>query len=957
MTPPPAGTDGPKGIREVLEQEFHFDELLAESATAVVFRAHRRADGVEVVIKALHPDITGTRTGERFLREIEIESQLAHPGIVSVISWGWREGVVHCVMPWEGRQTLRHRLARQGQLPIDETVAIARALALALRAAHDLGFVHRDVKPGNVLLTAAGPKLLDFGIARALTEAAGARLTESGLSIGTPEYMSPEQATAEPTLDGRSDQYSLCCVIHEMLTGDPPFVGRSTQGMIARHLGEEAPSARIVRPTVPESLAQVVRRGLAKAPADRFASMVEFIEALDRSLTAEGQAEARTVPSPRRSRVAIALAIATPVLVVTSALLINRSTRALDENRLIVFPLADARSAPVLEAGWSVAIAIGASLEHASPLRGIDGWSHLPAAQRADPRLLGTSDARRIARDERARHALLGTIAMRGDSTLVTLRLFDVAGDSIVAQESVASADPGATAQLGIRALRRLLPRLLAGGRAVELGVLEERAPSAVALWLQGERAYRQLDFVRALGLFEQAATEDSSLAVAMIRGAQAASWEANLPRAQRLLAAARSRAALLPDRYESFLEGLEAYLSGDADRAVAALQRASAGDDPWLDPLMTLGEVYHHLLPSVADADSLAADIFERVANADTTFTPALAHLAERELRSGDVVSADRWIVRIRAARPERDLPAALALMRRCVGDPPQMRWRDAVDAEPDAVVSAAHQLAARGAQLACAEGAFQALLAENTLSLSLRWAAVSGLSNVLLAQGRHEDLDTVVLGAVAAGLPQAMWFSVLAIGLGAPTEAPARRFVEAVVVRSGADYAGASTQARWLLVLWHASRRDTLTVERLWRGLDSMARADGTRRTRLLADAAAAHAALARGDSAAALTRLRALRVGATRTELQWDVFESLGPERLLHARLALARGEPEEALRVARTFDWSEPIIDVGFIAASLRVRSEAASRLGNTRALQDARERLRRMERSRVVRSGR
>ncbi|HKW41838.1 MAG TPA: protein kinase [Gemmatimonadales bacterium] len=247
---------------------------------ATVFLAEDLKHHRAVAIKVLHPELATTLGVERFLREIDIAAGLTHPQILPLYDSGEADGLLYYVMPYLEGETLRGRLEREGQLPIADAVRIGCEIAEALAYAHSRGVVHRDIKPENTMFSAGRAVVTDFGIARAVTAAALQPITTSGLVVGTPAYMSPEQATSAGRLDGRSDIYSLGCVVYEMLTGSVPFTGSTPQAVMARHSVDVAPPIRSVRPTVPEGLERAVLRALAKVPADRFATAAEFAAAL-----------------------------------------------------------------------------------------------------------------------------------------------------------------------------------------------------------------------------------------------------------------------------------------------------------------------------------------------------------------------------------------------------------------------------------------------------------------------------------------------------------------------------------------------------------------------------------------------------------------------------------------------------------------------------------------------------
>jgi serine/threonine-protein kinase len=268
--------------RHALADRYTNPREVGRGGMAVVFLAHDSKHGRDVAIKVLRPEIAALLGAERFLHEIQIEARLQHPHIVPLFDSGEVEGLPFYVMPFVDGESLRERLDRERQLSLPDALEITRQVAEALAYAHGQGVVHRDIKPANILLSGGHALVTDFGIARAVSAAAGDRMTDSGIAVGTPHYMSPEQADGSSALDGRSDIYSLGCVVYEMLAGEPPFTGATGQAIIARQMHEPPRSLRVIRSVVPEHVEQAIERALAKVPADRFASTTEFALALSR---------------------------------------------------------------------------------------------------------------------------------------------------------------------------------------------------------------------------------------------------------------------------------------------------------------------------------------------------------------------------------------------------------------------------------------------------------------------------------------------------------------------------------------------------------------------------------------------------------------------------------------------------------------------------------------------------
>jgi len=267
-------------LTDALAGRYSVESEIGRGGMATVYLAedvrHRR----KVAIKVLHPELASAIGVGRFLKEIEIVAGLTHPHILTLIDSGEADGLLYFVMPFVEGESLRSRLGREKQLPVDDAVRIAREVAEALTYAHERGVVHRDIKPGNILLEEGHAIIADFGVAKALGEAGGEKLTSTGLAVGTPSYMSPEQGTGEQAPDGRTDIYALGCVLYEMLAGDPPFTGATPQVVIKRHSLDPVPSLQTARDTTPESVRVAIEKALSKVPADRFRTADEFAEAL-----------------------------------------------------------------------------------------------------------------------------------------------------------------------------------------------------------------------------------------------------------------------------------------------------------------------------------------------------------------------------------------------------------------------------------------------------------------------------------------------------------------------------------------------------------------------------------------------------------------------------------------------------------------------------------------------------
>src|SRR5881296_4231529 len=259
-------------LQVALAERYSIERELGHGGMATVYLAedlnHRRL----VALKVLSPDLAASLGTDRFLREIDIAARLTHPHILPLHDSGEADGLLYYVMPYVAGESLRDRLNREKQLPIEDAVTIAGEVANALSYAHSRDVVHRDVKPENILLSDGEAIVADFGIAGAIDAAGGGKFTRTGIVLGTPAYMSPEQGAGDRALDGRSDVYSLGCLLYEMLAGEPPFTGPTVQAIIAKRFTDPVPSVRRLRETVPVPMDQAIAKALARAPADRFAT-------------------------------------------------------------------------------------------------------------------------------------------------------------------------------------------------------------------------------------------------------------------------------------------------------------------------------------------------------------------------------------------------------------------------------------------------------------------------------------------------------------------------------------------------------------------------------------------------------------------------------------------------------------------------------------------------------------
>jgi serine/threonine-protein kinase len=282
-------------LESALRDRYTIESEIGRGGMASVFLARDLKHHRSVAIKVLHPELAAAVGSDRFLREIDTVAGLTHPHILPLHDSGEADGFLFFVMPYIEGESLRERLDREKQLPLEEALRLTHEMADALAYAHRQSLIHRDVKPANILLSEGHATVADFGVAAAIGGAEAGRLTTTGLSVGTPAYMSPEQGTGGEALDERTDIYGLACVLYEMLAGHPPFMGSSRQEILARHLMDPVPSLMAARSSVPGAVDRAVRRALAKAPIDRFATATDFSSALRLSARGNGPSEGRSI--------------------------------------------------------------------------------------------------------------------------------------------------------------------------------------------------------------------------------------------------------------------------------------------------------------------------------------------------------------------------------------------------------------------------------------------------------------------------------------------------------------------------------------------------------------------------------------------------------------------------------------------------------------------------------------
>ncbi len=668
--------DSVEQLRTALAGRYAIERELGRGGMATVYLAQDLRHKRRVALKVLDPELASALGPERFRREIETAAELQHPHVLPVFDSGEATGQLWYTMPYVKGESLRDRLIREGRLPIPEALRLAREIAEALDHAHRNGIVHRDVKPGNILLSEGHALVADFGIARhgaraaagvaesptsaTLTGAeiagfaAGATLTSTGISLGTPAYMSPEQALSTRDLDGRADQYALGCVLYEMLTGVAPYTGRSAQAVVGQHMTAPIPDVRAARPEVSAAVAEAVAKAMAKMPEARFGTGVEFAAALEATIPALPAAGPTHRLSRRRLLIGT-VAVAAAATIGVGALLRSGSAPTLDEHLVAVAPFEVL--APDLGA-WRERMAdqLSRSLNGAGSLRAVAPT----AAQRvwrgpADP-----TGATELGRRTRAGLAIYGQVLRMGrDSVRVVATVVDARRGTVIAQASGADVSEHldrAADELAVNILQQVGSTQRIGRPAP--GPLGSRSLAAVRAFLTGEQFYRRAMWDSAIGRYKEAIEADSTFTLADWHlGRVLSARDLEDPNAHLLWAGAHTRglaprdsSLVIADSIAAALRTSRLGLSPMVRLVVHvlddAVQRYPEDPEAWYQ----LGQAHQEWGSTIGMPHAEVLRAFERAIALDSLFAPAYIPCIELKLGEGDPAAALRCFDRLLA-------------------------------------------------------------------------------------------------------------------------------------------------------------------------------------------------------------------------------------------------------------------------------------------------------------------
>ena len=630
-------------LKTALADRYAIEREIGAGGMATVYLAEDLKHERQVAVKVLHPELAAALGPERFLREIKVTAKLTHPHILPVHDSGEADGFLYYVMPFIEGESLRQLMLRERQLPIGTAVQLAREVAEALDHAHRNGVVHRDIKPENVLISEGHAVIADFGIARAIHEAGGERLTETGLAIGTPAYMSPEQVSADRVIDGRTDVYSLGGVLYEMLTGEAPHTGATVEVILAKRLTNPAPSARSIRPSVPKELDESLQRALALSPADRWSTAADFARHLNLLPT---QHRKTVSAMTRLGRRPVAAAVVIVLLGIIGWLLTRGGDSPLagrpegeTSDVVAVFPFSVSGGDDIAYLGEGMVDFLGTALDGVGEIRTVDPFAVLSLVRETGSSAPDPDEARSLARRLGANRYIIGSVFEVGNRLRIRAVLYGSEGDLVESAEVRLSTE-SEIFEVVDNLARELVATYLAG-RETRLPALAARTTSslpALKEYLEGERAFRASEWAGAIEPLQRAVGLDSTFALAWYRMSAAAHNTFQDSLARYAIEQAVRLVGKLSARDRRMVAGMDEWITGNGLEAARIYQGIVTSYPVDLEAWLNLGELQWHHYPLHGLSADESRSAFERAVAIQPRNTDALLHL--RHLAAWD----NRW-------------------------------------------------------------------------------------------------------------------------------------------------------------------------------------------------------------------------------------------------------------------------------------------------------------------------
>ena len=625
-------------LQSALGDAYQIEREIGGGGMSRLFLASEASLNRQVVIKLLPPEMTSEVSAARFKKEIELAAQLQHPNILPVLTAGADGELIYYVMPYVAGESLRHRLTTEGRMSIEDGQKILAEVADALAFAHAQGVVHRDIKPDNVLLQHGHAVLTDFGVARAVVEAQGGeRLTQTGMAVGTPGYMSPEQAAGETHIDARADVYSLAVVGYELFTGEQPFTGASMQAILAAHMTETPKTVVDVRSDVPNQVSDAIAKALEKDPRERLQTAAEFRDAV-------GMVRSGTIEASRPRVLAPVIATVLTVAAVAAFFLWPRGWSYDGDPResLIVFPFENRTGDDdrdwLEEASMNL---LALSLSHWEDLRVFDDERTASLMRRRDVEDAADLDfdaAQRMAQEANVGTLVIGDIRREGADLAVEAKVHDVeTGDRLATEIVRAPIDDDPRALFDSLSSRVLEISGAPPGQSP--GVIAQTTNSVEAYrgYLRGSEYMQRFELDSARVHLERAVALDSGFALAYIQLRNTEGWAGvggDPDKRRAYVSLAETHSANLPPRLKSLIQFHTAYESGDLRRARGIAEQMLARDSTDVEAWFQLGEAhFHHRPGEMPHADSLgnygrALRAFERTLALDSSYVLAYLHI-----------------------------------------------------------------------------------------------------------------------------------------------------------------------------------------------------------------------------------------------------------------------------------------------------------------------------------------